>query len=230
MKKNICVMKNMIMILLLAIGYGATAQEIVIEPGNFSDVIVSRGLTVNFTKADSNRVVITGTSSGKVKADVEKGVLRIRTSLEQLLQEDTTVVNVYYKQMQSLEARHNSRVEICGKIYQSLLRVKAREGAIIIATIEVENLVANILTGGLIQISGNADVQEIDVKATGEFRGENLIGNYISVNVNGGGTANVFSTEYVNATVRAGSTVYIYGDPSKIEEKTSFGGTIKRIN
>ena len=79
-------------------------------------------------------------------------------------------------------------------------------------------------------IIGKADIQEIEVMAAGKFKGENLIGNNVDVSISAGGKANVFAKKYVNAKVNAGGNIYIYGNPEKIDEKTTFGGKIKKIN
>lgn len=223
-------MKQALIIFMIFLGVGLNAQEIRMDLENFSEVEVTRGLKVNFTKADENKAVITGNSRDKVQIRVDKGVLTVKTSLNQLLKVDNTVVEIFYKQIHSITARQNSSIEFCGKLIQPILKVRASEGAGILATMEVENLIAVASTGGTLSLMGKALIQEIDVRAAGEFKGENLKGDNINVNLNGGGNANVFARKYVNATVRAGGNVYIYGNPDRVEEKASFGGSIKKIN
>ncbi|MGB8704547.1 MAG: DUF2807 domain-containing protein [Gillisia sp.] len=46
----------------------------------------------------------------------------------------------------------------------------------------------------------------------------------------GGGYANVNAKEYVKASTKAGGNIYIYGNPETIDQETTFGGTIKKIN
>ena len=212
------------------LGFQINAQEITMDLDNFSEVEITRGLKVNFTKAEENKAVITGNSRDKVQVRVEKGVLTIKTSLNQLVKVDNTVVEIFYKQIHSIVARQNSSIEFCGKISQPILKVRASEGAEVMATIDVENLIAGASTGGTLNLMGNALIQEIDIKAAGEFKGENLKGDNINVNLNGGGNANIHATKYVNATARAGGNIYIYGNPEKVEEKASFGASIKKIN
>lgn len=223
-------MKNKLLIILLFLGYGMVAQEVRVDLENFSEIEISRGLKVNISQGEANLAVITGDSRDKIQVRVNKGVLVIKSSLTQLLEKDNTLINITYKQMQSLQARQNSTVEFCSKIVQPLIKIRASEGAQIFANMDVENLVATASTGGNVTLIGNALIQEIDVKAAGEFKGENLTGESVNVVSNGGGNANVFAKKYVNATVRAGGHIYIYGDPDRVEEKTSFGGTIKKIN
>jgi len=223
-------MKFIIFFLLLSIGTIGTAQEISIDLDNFNKIEVTRGLKVNLTSAKENKAVIIGNSRDKVKVNVERGILKVSSGLNQLLETDNTLITIYFKDLQNVEARQNSRVEFCQKITQPLLILKSREGSDIFANVEIENLVAGLATGGSITVIGKADIQEIDVKAAGDFRGENLLGQNVNIKLTGGGTANINAKNYVNAAVRAGGIVHIYGNPEELIENITFGGTIKKIN
>ena len=223
-------MKYKTFILLLFLGLRGVAQEIEIPLDNFSDIEITRGLTVNLVPADENKAVIIGNSKAEVRVKVERGTLKVKSRLKQLLETDNTLVTIYFKSVQEIEARQNSKVEFCSKITQPLLKIKAREGATIFGNLEVENLVATAVTGGQLIVIGKAEIQEVDVKAGGGYRGENLVGRNINVMVNGGGYAHVFARKYINATVRAGGNIYLYGNPEEIHEKITFGGSIKKIN
>ncbi len=223
-------MKFKIMFLLLLIGKIGTAQEISIDLDNFNKIEITRGLKVSLTHSQENKAVIIGNSRDKVKVSVERGILKVSSGLNQLLESDNTLVTIYFKDLQDVEARQNSRVEFCNKIGQPLLILRSREGSNIFANVEVENLVAGLATGGSITVIGKADIQEIDVKAAGDFRGENLLGQNVNIKLTGGGNANINAKNYVNATVRAGGIVHIYGNPEEIIEKVTFGGSIKKIN
>lgn len=206
------------------------AQEIAVELDNFSEAEISKGLKVNFTQAEENKAVITGTSRENVKLKVKNGVLKVSIDIDHLWNEDNTVVNIYYKQLIKIEAKQNTNIDLCGKISQPMLKLRVQEGSDVKANIDVENLYASVVTGGNLFVIGKANKQDIDVKAAGDFKGENLIGNDVDVSIVGGGTASIFSKAYVNAKVRAGGTIYVYGNPEKIDERTTFGGTIKKIN
>jgi len=223
-------MKKLLFLLLLSHGIVAGAQEITMDLENFSETEITNGLSVNFIQSKENKAVITGNSREKVKIDVENGVLDIHTALNQIWVEDNTLIIIYYKQLEKVDARRNAKVELCGKITQPLIWLRAQEGSDITAQLEVNNLIANITTGGNLKIFGKADIQEIEVMAAGKFKGENLVGNTIDVSINAGGMANVNAKKYVNANVNAGGNIYIYGNPEKVDKKTTFGGKIKKIN
>jgi len=224
-------MKKLLIILLLCHhGLVAGAQEITMDLGNFSEVEVTNGLLVNFIQAEENKAVIIGFSRDKVKIEVENGILNIHTDLNKIWNEDNTLIIIYYKNLQKIEAKRNAKLELCGKITQPLIRFEVQEGSDITANIKVNNLIARISTGGNLRIIGNADVQEIEVMAAGKFKGENLVGESIDVNISAGGMANVNATNYVNAKVNAGGNIYIYGNPVKVDKTTTFGGKITKIN
>tara|TARA_R100000935_G_scaffold58562_2_gene96225 strand:+ start:2092 stop:2763 length:672 start_codon:yes stop_codon:yes gene_type:complete len=223
-------MKNIVFIILLFWASTTFAQEITVELDNFTTVEVSKGLKVNLTQAEKNEAVITGNSRNDVKLDIKNGMLKITVDLDHLWNEDNTIVNIYFKQLLKLEAKQNSNIDICGKLSQPIFNIRVQEGADVKAKVELENLYASIVTGGNLFIIGTAAQQDIDVKAAGDFKGENLIGTDVKVSIAGGGTASIYSKAYVNAKVRAGGTIYIYGNPKKIDERTTFGGTIKKIN
>ncbi len=206
-----------------------SSQERIIIPEEFIGIEISKGLKANLIPSNEDKVVIKGKSLDKIQVNVENGILTVKTSIVQLLESDDTVVDIYFKYILTVEARHNSKVYISKKIKQPLLKLKAREGASIFADLEVENIVASSVTGGLLTLTGKAAIQEIEVKS-GLYRGENLKGENINVVLNGRGTANVFAKKYVNAMALAGGQIYIYGNPEEIHEKTSFGGSVKKIN
>lgn len=108
-------MKFIIFFLLLSIGTIGTAQEISIDLDNFNKIEVTRGLKVNLTSAKENKAVIIGNSRDKVKVNVERGILKVSSGLNQLLETDNTLITIYFKDLQNVEARQNSRVEFCQK-------------------------------------------------------------------------------------------------------------------
>jgi hypothetical protein len=223
-------MKKIILILLLGFVSVAFSQEIIVELDNFTEAEITKGLTVNFTKGEENRATITGISRDEVNLKVKHGVLKVSIDIDHLWNEDNTIVNISYKQLLKLEAKQSAKIDLCGKIVQPFFHIRAQEGSDVKAHLDVENLYASVVTGGNLMIIGKATKQDIDVKAAGDFKGENLIGSEVEVSISGGGTASVFSKAYVNAKVRAGGIIYIYGNPEKIDKTTTFGGTIKKID
>ncbi len=222
-------MKHIVTVIFFLIALEMSSQEKIILPGEFIGIEISRGLRTYLIPSNEDRVIIKGKGSSNIQVKVENGILKIRAGYAQLLESDDTNVDIFFRHVLSIEARHNSKIYIRNKIKQPLLKLKAREGATIFAELEVENIVATAATGGSLTLTGKAAIQEIEVKS-GYYRGENLIGDNINVILNGRGMVNISAKKYVNAMALAGGNIYIYGNPEEIHEKTGLGGSIKKIN
>lgn len=223
-------MKKMIFFGMLFFFVAVKAQQVTVDLNNFTQAEISNGLKVNFIKSEENKAIITGVKRDKVKLKVDDGMLKINMSINHIWNEDNTHVDVYYKQLNRLEAKQGSKVEVKEVIMQPIVSFRVQEGSEIRANVKVEDISASAVTGGKLDISGIADQQQIEVSSAGQFKGEHLLGKMVDITIKGGGTANVFSKEIVKARVRAGGNIFIYGDPDRVEEATTLGGTIKKIN
>ena len=70
------------------------------------------------------------------------------------------------------------------------------------------------------------DNLDVIVNAGAVFNSEKCQAESVVVSVNAGGKANVKATELVDAKVRAGGTINIYGKPKQVNQKTILGGEI----
>lgn len=223
-------MKKILLSMMLLCFVGVNAQQIAVDLNNFTQAEISNGLKVNLIKAEENKAVITGANRDKVKLKVDEGILKINMSINHIWNEDNTLVDVYYKQLNRVEAKQGSKVDVKEIITQPVVSFRVQEGSELRADVKVEDISASAVTGGQLNINGIADQQQIEVSSAGQFKGENLLGKVVDVTIKGGGTANVFSKEVVKARVRAGGNIFIYGDPDRVDQSTTLGGTIKKIN
>ena len=63
----------------------------------------------------------------------------------------------------------------------------------------------------------------------GVFKGKDCVTEQTKVTVSAGGSANVNATEIVKASVKAGGSIMIYGNPKLADTKKVFGGSIEII-
>ena len=80
-----------------------------------------------------------------------------------------------------------------------------------------------------VMASGSSDLQDVAINTGGIYEGKNLKTKFSTINVNAGSKAEINATNYVNASVKAGGEVLVYGNPAKMEEKTVFGGRITKM-
>jgi len=71
--------------------------------------------------------------------------------------------------------------------------------------------------------------QEVESRTGGEFDAVKLVNEQAKINVIAGGFAYVSTSEYIEAKVKMGGTIKIYGNPRVLEETIFLGGNILKM-
>ena len=198
--------------------------------GGFTEVKVYDGLSVNLIRSDKNQAVVTGANTDKVAFVISDGVLKVRMEIFKIFSGYRTFIDLYYTQdLVIIDVNEDARITTKETISQNVLDLRAQEGGEIKVKAKAEQLLIKAVTGGVINARGTADTQDVQINTGGIYKGKDLKTGFSTVNVNAGSTAEIFATDYVKVSVKAGGTVYVYGDPAKMDEKTVFGGKIERM-
>lgn len=197
---------------------------------SFSEIKVFDGISVNLIPGDKNEAVISGANVENVNILVSEGSLKIRMKVTKIFSGYRTFVDVYYRQpLRVIDVNEDARIISKETIKQEVLEVKAQEGGEIQVQADVTQFLVKVVTGGVIKAAGGSKNQDVQINTGGNYRGKDFKTGFSTVNVNAGSLAEIHATDYVKATVKAGGEVLVYGDPAKMDEKTVFGGTIKRM-
>jgi len=211
---------------LLFISSLAFAQEEK-EVGNFNKVTAFDQIDVVLVPAQENKVVIDGSGSEEVELVNKNGELKIRMPLTKLLSGDNISATVYFKKIDAIEANEGSRISSETTFKSTSFDIIAKEGSQIKIKVDVSRLTARVGNGSTIEIEGKAKNQDVLVNSGGTYEADKLITNQTIITANAGGSADVYATDLVDAKVRAGGDITIYGKPKQINQKTVAGGTIK---
>lgn len=225
-------MKHIILTLMLFTLQGVIGQgnEVVIRLDTFQEIKAYDGLSVNLIKSTGNKAVITGENTGKVSIVNNDGILKIRMQIDKFFSGYRTFVTVYYTEtLVVIDVNEDARITAKNKLEQDILELKAQEGGELIVTAEVEQMLIKAVSGGVIETSGASNVQDVQINTGGVYKGASFKTKFSTINVNAGSRAEVYAVDYVKASVKAGGEVIIYGKPKKVDEKTVFGGSIKRM-
>lgn len=209
-----------------------TAQDgqLTQELTRFTEVKAFDGLSVNLIKSDVNKAVITGENIQKVAIVNNDGVLKIRMQIDKIFSGYRTFVDLYYtEKLVVIDVNEDARISAQETIKQDVLELKAQEGGELAISAEVEQLLIKTITGGVIETTGSSDLQDVAINTGGIYEGKAFKTKFSTVNVNAGSRAEIYASDYVKATVKAGGEVLVYGDPAKMDEKTVFGGTVTRM-
>ena len=208
----------------------AQTEKITQELQKFKEIKAFDGISVNLIRSSVNKAVITGVNTKKVAIVNNEGVLKIRMEVDKIFSGYRTFIDLYYTDnLLVIDVNEDARITSDDIIKQDILELKAQEGAQLIIKAQVEQLLVKTVTGGVIRASGFSDNQDVLINTGGIYEGKDFKTKFSTVNVNAGSRASVNASNYVKAVVKAGGEVLVYGNPSKIEEKTVFGGTIRKM-
>lgn len=208
----------------------AQDEKITRELQAFKEIKAFDGISVNLIPAQENKAVITGANTNKVAIVNNDGVLKIRMQIDKIFSGYRTFVDVYFAQpLIIIDVNEDARITSDNTFQQEVLEVKAQEGGEIQIKAKVEQFLVKCVSGGIIKANGSSANQDVLINTGGEYLGKSFTTGFSTVNVNAGSRAEIFATDYVKATVKAGGQVLVFGDPAKMDEKTVFGGKITRM-
>ena len=194
--------------------------------GDFDAVKVFDMLNVKLIPADENKIVITGKRENEVEVLTKNGELKLRMPFPKLLSGDEITIKLYFKNIESIDASEGSYVS-CDQIFkQTVIDLNAKEGSEINISLDVEKVNSKANSGGIINIDGSATNQNCTITSGGTLIASELHTAQTTISVSAGGKAEIYATTVVDAKVKAGGSIYIYGKPKQINQQTFLGGTI----
>lgn len=214
-------------ILTLTLVVTANAQTKTITLQEFDGVKAFDQINVTLIKSSENRAVVTGDDVDEVKVVNIDGTLKVRMELDNFLDGNQTNVTLYHtKDINILDSNEGAKIMSDNQIESNYLVLNAQEGGIVQVAVNSTNLDVKAVTGGEVSATGAAPNLEVVVRSGGSYSGKELLSNQADVNVVAGGDAWVHVDEYVEATVTAGGTIEIYGNPETVNRNKTFGGSI----
>lgn len=208
----------------------AQDNEVTMSLDDFKELKGFDGLSINLIKSTENKAIITGESTDKVSIVNNDGVLKIRMQIGKIFSGYKTFVTVYYKsKLVVIDVNEDALIQSKDQVKQDVLELKAQEGGEIRIDAVVEQMLIKSVSGGVIRTTGSAELQDVQINTGGVYEGKTFRTKFSTINVNAGSKAEVYASDYVKVSVKAGGEVFLYGNPAKVDEKTVFGGNIKRM-
>lgn len=224
-------MRQFMAAIALMIASFSVAQDGVEYPvDEFSELKVFDGISVKLIPGNENKVVVKGEDAASVSVRWVRGKLKIRMDIDRIFSGYATFAEVYYSNPLSvLDVNENALITSDEVIDQVDLELRAQEAGEIDLKVALKRLRVKAVTGATVAVEGSAKNQVVDVNTGGGYEAGNLETEQTEVEVNAGGFADIRASEYVDATVRAGGNINIYGKPRVIDRTKFLGGTIKEF-
>ncbi len=201
-------------------------SQTTIKLENFDQLKVFDQLNVTLIPSNENKLVVSGKNESSFETVNKNGVLKLRMKLLKLLSGEDIKVSLYFKNIKSIDANEGSIVSSKHIFKQTTMDLFSQEGAMIEVDLDVESTTLKLNSGGIINISGKAVTQKVTITSGGILNAKNLATSQTTVSVSAGGSADVKANTLVDAKVKAGGNIRIYGKPKEIKQETFVGGTI----
>ena len=217
-------------ILLLITQMGFSQETTTKNLGDFDAVKVFDKISLQLIPSEESKIELSGKNSSEVEIVNNNGELKVRMPIGKFLSGEDVTALLYYKNIQSLDACEGSYISSEKVIKQISFSLNSKEGAEIKLKLEVQKLSIRATSGGIINLEGTAKNQDIIISSGGVLNAKDLQTEQTNVSISAGGTADVRASELVDAKVRAGGTITIFGKPKQINQKTVLGGSINESN
>lgn len=215
-----------VIVVVLAFMAQTTFAQVTKNLGDFNEIKVYDKLNIVLISSTENKIIINGDREDEVEVVNKNGELKIRMPFPKLLSGNDISIQLYFKNIDGITATEGSYVSSEHIFKATILDLNAKEGAEIVLKLAAQKVNVKAVTGGKIELSGNAVNQDVTIMSGGILKSSDLETSQTSVNVSAGGNAEINAKVLVDAKVKAGGTIYIYGKPKQINKETLFGGKI----
>lgn len=217
-------MKKLLLFSLLSISWiqAQTTKNL----GDFEKVTAFDKISVQLIPSEENKIELSGNLSEQTEVINANGELKIRMPLGKLLKGEDIIAKVYFKKIEALEANEGSYISSDSPIEALNFNVLAKEGSQIKVGLNTKRLVVKSSQGSVIKLTGETTNLEVVINSGGELDAEKLTTEQATISVNAGGTADIRATQFVDAKVRAGGTITIFGNPKQVNKKVILGGDV----
>jgi len=207
-----------------------TIGQVTRNLGDFDEVKVFDKINVKLIPSTENKIEITGSRAEEMQTVNKNGELKIRMPFPKLLSGDDIVVKLYFKRIESISVSEGSYVSSEIDFKQTSLELNATSGAEIDLEINVDKVNIKANAGGIVNISGKATNQNVTITSGGILNAKDLETAQTSISVSAGGQSEIRANTLVDAKVKAGGSIFIYGKPKQINKDVFIGGTILEKN
>jgi len=229
MKASYKILSTLLILIILFVSsiHSFAQNKVVREISPFDKVKVSDDLKVTFKKADRENITIIAKGIGYDKIVTESSGRELKIKVKTGIFKDTDVqIEVEYVKLRSIDASNKADIKFLDTLKGDELSLKSSGNAVINVEVNISALKASLSNGGRIEISGKADLQEVDANLGSkynayEFETEN---GYVKSNTNS--DVVVWVTNYLEASAGSKAELKYRGKPADIKSSTNLGGKI----
>lgn len=194
--------------------------------GDFTKISVFDKIQVELIQSNENKVVLDGVNAAEVEVVNKNGLVKLRLPLVKFLSGQQIEAKIYYTNLSSILVAEGAKVSADSVLKSSDLTLESKEGSQVTLDLAVDNLNIKSYTGSELNLKGTTQNLDALVNTGADLKAKDLTVKHALVNVNTGGIASVTALDYLSVKVVAGGSVFVYGNPAKLIQSVTAGGSI----
>lgn len=194
--------------------------------GEFSELKVYDLINVELVESNENKIEITGEDTSNVLIIQKNNLLKIKMALNKSFNGNKTFVKLYYNKIDIIDVNEGAKVVSESLFKQYELELKSQEGGEISVITDTKLLLVKIVTGGIINVSGASESQNINIRTGGIYEASLLKALNSQVKIKTGGVAYISSSELIEVTIFAGGDLIIHGKTKYVKQLKVIGGRV----
>ena len=157
--------------ILIFISVNLSAQnKVVRDISPFDKVKISDDLKIIFKKADKEKITIVANGIGYDKIVTESSGRQLKIKVKTgIFKESDVRIEIEYVKLRSIDASNKADIRFQEVLTGDELKLKATSNAVINVEVDVAAVKASLSNGGRIEISGKADLQEVDANLGSKY-------------------------------------------------------------
>lgn len=194
--------------------------------GEFSELKVYDLINVELVESNENKIEITGEDTSNVLIVQKNNLLKIKMALNKSFNGNKTFVKLYYNKIDIIDVNEGAKVVSESLFKQYELELKSQEGGEISVITDTKLLSVKVVTGGIINISGASESQNINIRTGGIYEASLLKTLNSQVKIKTGGVADISSSELIEVRIFAGGDLTIHGKTKYVKQLKVIGGRV----
>lgn len=227
-------MKNIMLILLIASGVSAFAQDSQVrDVPSFTEVSFNISGVAYITQGSQESVILKGVDLDEIKTEVKNGKLVIRNTSNKKFQlfnrEEDLEVHITMPTVEGLSVSGSGKIYGKNMIKAEKMDLKVSGSGNIELEADAKVLRFSIAGSGLLKVAGTATDGYASISGSGNIKAVDLKAQKFEVKISGSGNCEIYARESLEASISGSGTIYYKGDPKKVNVNTSGSGSIKKI-
>lgn len=234
-------MKQLFIFLISLIGFGAFAQETVINDKNaevravteFSGIKVSGGIDIYLSQDDNYSLAVSAIDDryrDNIVTEVKDGILHIYYNSERLRVSTDKRLRAYisFKSLESLEGSGACDLIVTGTLNASTMLIKLSGACDIKGPVKLTNLTLNLSGASTVKISGTVENLNLTASGASDVKNYDLVVQNCIAKLSGASDVRITVSNSISGSASGASSLQYEGTPERRDVATSGASSISQ--